>query len=753
MLRPMSDERTIPRVLPKGANTGLRELDAELGSVTVVLETCTAGGSPVDADVSVLLLGQDGRVRSNDDMIFYNQPVALAGAVHLRDRIRSEPDANDMVVSTDVLTLELDDVPEDVHRIIVAASLDPSLQVSFGDAEFVQLRLQRTADAQELLIYRIEDAKSEKALLVGELYRRAGEWRIRAIGQGYSDGLAALATDFGIEIDSAPDDDVDSPPDADSPPDDDVDSVPDSIEPNGADSPPDGAEIDSPPDSVEPDGAGTLEFAAPATPSETELGGTAPMPVQVPEAVEPPAQEHAEPAPAAGTPPAARRLSVRRSVRAPKMPADWNRTIPDDETDWQRARLFPVAGIGVGEEQERRATSALLAVMSLVRDLGRALTAPYGAPAGLIETFIEVPFGHDDKAFRPDGVIRITRGQKVWTALVEVKTSTNELQQQQIDTYVDIARAKGFDAVLTISNQVTAAVDEHPVPIERRKLRKLALRHLSWDEIRTQAIVADRHRGVADPAQRYVLREFIRYMEHPRSGLQGFANMGPQWVKVREDVKARTLRSTDRHAAEVAALFDQLIRYIGLHLTALLGVEVQSVAPRNSGDTASRCQQLADSGLLFGTLKVPGAAGPIIVTADLRAERVSCSITVDAPREGRPTTRANWLLRQLHEARDGVRVEALLAGGAGRSTAQLLGSTSKGPRTLDGLIPKDGREIRAFRVALDMPMGGKRATGQGSLIGSVLDVVNSFYAEVVQNLTPWTSRPPKMPVDPEPRSG
>ena len=700
----MSDEPITPRVLPKGANIGLRELDAELGSVTVVLETCTAGGSTVDADISVLLLGQDGRVRSNDDMIFYNQPVALAGAVHLRDKIRSEPDDNDRVVSTDVLTLELDDVPEDVHRIIVAASLDASLDVSFGDAEFVQLCLQRTADAKELLTYRIEDAKSEKALLVGELYRRAGEWRIRAIGQGYSDGLAPLATDFGIEIDSPADDAVSDP-------------------------------------------------ELPHTPAEADPDVTAPLPVQETEAVDLPGEKRVEPTPTVGVSSPARRLSVRRSVRAPKMPADWNRTIPDDEIDWQRARLFPVAGIGVGEEQERRATSALLAVMSLVRDFGRALTAPYGAPAGFMETFIEVPFGHDEKALRPDGVIRVTRGQKVWTALVEVKTSTNELQQQQIDTYVDIARAKDFDAVLTISNQVTAAVDEHPVPIERRKLRKLALRHLSWDEIRTQAIVADRHRGVADPAQRYVLREFIRYMEHPRSGMQGFANMGPQWVRVREEVRARTLRSTDRHAAEVAALFDQLIRYIGLHLTALLGVEVQSVAPRNSGDTASRCQQLADSGLLFGTLKVPGAAGPIVVTADLRAERVSCSVTVDAPREGRPTTRVNWLLRQLNDARDGVRVEALLTGGASRSTAQLLGGTSKGPRNLDGLIPKDGREIRAFRVALDMPMGGKRATGQGSLIGSIIDVVDCFYAEVVQHLTPWTSRPPRMPVESDPRSG
>ena len=184
-----------------------------LGSVTIILETGTASHDPVDADVSVLLLDENGRVRSNDDFIFYNQPIALDGAVHLRDKIRSEPDDNDVVLSTDILTLELDDVPESISRIVIAASLDPETAITFGDARFVQLRLQRTSDASDLLVYRIEDAQSERALMVGELYRRAGEWRLRAIGLGYSDGLAGLATEFGIDVDSSTDDaGVPSPP-------------------------------------------------------------------------------------------------------------------------------------------------------------------------------------------------------------------------------------------------------------------------------------------------------------------------------------------------------------------------------------------------------------------------------------------------------------------------------------------------------------------------------------------------------------
>jgi hypothetical protein len=82
---------------------------------------------------------------------------------------------------------------------------------------------------------------------------------------------------------------------------------------------------------------------------------------------------------------------------------------------WQRARLFPITGIGNPNEQERRGTSVLLAVLSAVKEFGRALTTRCGSPAGRIETFIEVPFELNGSHCRPDGLIRVTRGQKVWT--------------------------------------------------------------------------------------------------------------------------------------------------------------------------------------------------------------------------------------------------------------------------------------------------------------------------------------------------
>jgi hypothetical protein len=97
------------------------------------------------------------------------------------------------------------------------------------------------------------------------------------------------------------------------------------------------------------------------------------------------------------------------------------------EKSWNAARLIPTSGINGAEEQERRATSALLAVMAVVKEFSRAVLGPLGAPAGVVETYIEVPFMLGEKRLYPDGLIRVTRGSKTWTALVEVKTGRNEL--------------------------------------------------------------------------------------------------------------------------------------------------------------------------------------------------------------------------------------------------------------------------------------------------------------------------------------
>lgn len=417
------------------------------------------------------------------------------------------------------------------------------------------------------------------------------------------------------------------------------------------------------------------------------------------------------------------------------------------EDHWQPARLIPTSGISGPDEAERRATSALLAVMGAVREFGLAVVKPLGAPAGHLQTFIEVPFkATDDRSCQPDGVLRTTRAGRTWTALVEVKTGAAELERPQVEIYLDIARENGFDAVVTVSNQLSPAPGVHPVEVDRRKLRRVALHHLSWAEVLTVAVQQRVHRGVSDPDQAWVLGELIRYLEHPKSGALDFTDMGSSWVAVREAVAAGTLRASDKGVPEVVSRWEQLLRFAALRLGRELGAEVQvALSRKEAADPSLRAsvqtRSLVTAGALSGTLRIPDAAAPLEVCADLRANRVTVSAEIDAPREGRAATRVGWLVRQLKDAPDGVRIDAFVTG-ARSSTSELLRVVRENPGVL---VADPKREFRMFRVTAASPLGPKRGTGRGGFIDSVLAAVDGFYASILQQLRPWTAKAPQLP--------
>jgi len=413
---------------------------------------------------------------------------------------------------------------------------------------------------------------------------------------------------------------------------------------------------------------------------------------------------------------------------------------------WSEARLIPTSGINGAEEQERRATSALLAVMTSVREFGRALTQPLGAPAGRVETYIEVPFHLGDRRVYPDGLIRIQRGQRTWTALVEVKTGTNDLNPGQLEDYLDVAREHEYDVLLTISNEIPALPGQHPTAVDRKKLKKVALHHLSWTQVLSSAVLQKEHRGVADPDQAWILGELIRYLEHPRSGALELDDMGASWVPIRTAIGSGTLRASDKGLPEVVARFDALLRFSSLQLGRRLGTEVVPVLSRRElAEPTLRAQSLIDSlvkdGILHGAIRIPGTIGPLVFKADLRAQRITCHVDLDAPREGRPTTRVKWLVRQLKAAPDSVRVESFALHARGPGQSELLAAVREDPAVL---VVDPARELKSFRVEMSTPTGTKRGRGRGAFIDSVLAAIDTFYSDVLQNLKAWSAAPPRL---------
>jgi stress response protein SCP2 len=668
--------RTVVREMAKGSNVELAELGDDTGVVVAGLGWSSANGDG-DADVSVLLLGADGKVRSDTDFYFYNNPSAPDGTVELLGKTPTDSGSEDRI------SLDLSGTPADVERIVLAASRYGG--PGFADLDDLRLTLaDRTGEKLLGFSVAVADTEDMSAVIFGELYRRAGGWRFRAVGQGYASGLAGLATDFGIDVDDAAEEDEPAP------------------EPPTA---PDGAPATAPAPSADGTKAATTELEPAQPPAPSPVPATPAAPARVP-----------------------RPRTARRKVT---LPAAARKSLAENDS-WRQARLFPVSTLKNDREREMRATSVLLAVMAQVPEFGRRLTAAFGAPAGRMETYTEVSLPHGESPRRPDGLIRVERAGKLWTALVETKTNGNPLRPAQVQDYVDIATRRGYEAVITLSNDV--ALDGTPlveVKIDGRRKNKVTLWHLSWAEVAHQAQMLIRHEGVGQAAHAWLLHELLLYLQHDNSGCHGFQNMGPAWVPVRNGIDQETLCEGDPRAVEVVASWERLVRQVCLRLGGELGQKVLPVQKvRRGTDPHSRRAALADRlcrhGLLSAELRIQDTPSPLALTADLRTGRLRTSTEVLAPEQGQPLTWVKRLVRQLADAPADVHVETLVDGGIGpRGTLERLR-----PEPAD-LLPRGGGTITGFRLSLFKSMGSTRGNAETGFIRSVDEAVDRFYSTVV----------------------
>ncbi len=173
----------------KGSNIPL-----EASAVRAVL-TWSPGASGLDVDASALVLGADGRVRTDADFVFYNQPRHPSGLVRHRPKQQGETGLTDSV-EVDIASME-----PSVDRVVLAASADGGTFREVSGLRVLIYDITAGVGPEPLAFFDVElDTGDETALICGELYRRADSWKFRALGQGYATGLVGLATEFGILV-------------------------------------------------------------------------------------------------------------------------------------------------------------------------------------------------------------------------------------------------------------------------------------------------------------------------------------------------------------------------------------------------------------------------------------------------------------------------------------------------------------------------------------------------------------------------
>lgn len=187
--------------LKKGENVSLSKTDPNLKKVLIGLgwEARTSDGADFDLDASLFMVGESGTVKGDDWFIFYNQLNSPCRSVeHTGDNRTGEGDGDD-----EAIKVSLDKVPADVSRLVIAVTIHDAegRRQNFGMVHDAFVRLVNSDNDQEVLRFDLsEDYSTETAMVFGEIYRRGGEWKFKAVGQGYSGGLYALCVQHGVSV-------------------------------------------------------------------------------------------------------------------------------------------------------------------------------------------------------------------------------------------------------------------------------------------------------------------------------------------------------------------------------------------------------------------------------------------------------------------------------------------------------------------------------------------------------------------------
>lgn len=187
--------------LKKGENVSLSKTDPTLKNVLIGLgwDARASDGADFDLDASLFMIGENGKVAGDDWFIFYNQLRSPCGSVeHTGDNRTGAGDGDD-----EAIKVALEKIPANIHSLVIAVTIHDAeaRRQNFGMVRDAFVRLVNADSDQEVLRFDLsEDYSTETAMIFGEIYRRGGEWKFRAVGQGYAGGLYALCMQHGVSV-------------------------------------------------------------------------------------------------------------------------------------------------------------------------------------------------------------------------------------------------------------------------------------------------------------------------------------------------------------------------------------------------------------------------------------------------------------------------------------------------------------------------------------------------------------------------
>jgi len=323
------------------------------------------------------------------------------------------------------------------------------------------------------------------------------------------------------------------------------------------------------------------------------------------------------------------------------------------------ARLFPVLP---ESKKEERATSVLLSVLTIVPDFSSRILEVCEvkvSPRTVISGYTEVSFKGEHANLRPDGLLIVSNQKSTWTALIESKIGNSAHSDDQVESYLNIAKEQGINAVITISNQYTASPQIHPSYSKKPKHKNISLYHFSWASINAASILLIENKSVSDKEQAFILHELTRFLSHESSGISSTISLPKSWKTICDEVfQGIPIKKTSPETADLVAAWFQLLRYSTISLSLALSRScIVNLARKHVADNNQRIQDsislLVSKNLLSGAIQVPDAASNLEIEIDLNKRTLKLSSKIQTPKDVKQTRAAmNFAFGQFKNTDD-----------------------------------------------------------------------------------------------------
>ena len=386
------------------------------------------------------------------------------------------------------------------------------------------------------------------------------------------------------------------------------------------------------------------------------------------------------------------------------------------------------------------------------------VTRAHNAPGSSAAPAPHGAHGAHEAKLRPDGLVIVTTGKKVWSALVEAKVGNKTLSAEQLEPYLDLAKKHGVDAVITISNQFAALPTHHPVAVSGAKLRKTGLYHFSWLSIVSKAMLLVDSKSVAstDAEQAFVLAELIRYLKHKNSGIDCDLQLAKSWRVVCDLVhRGSPLLKSNLDVEACVASWHQLLRYLAIQLTIAVNDTVHNtLSAKHAKDASLRLRDdidcLTQTKTLEAELEVPHSAGKLRVKADFMRKTVDVSMRLAAPKDRKlPKSTVFWLVKQLKKcaADDATVLDDVTIRADWPRGVETAAAAKSLLEAVDPLLPvtttTNKTHPRSFEVLRIVDAGAKFKSAT-KIVDIVEDSVLRFYQDLGEHLVKWVPKPPKI---------